>query len=162
MDILWAPWRHEYIVKSVPSLKKECVFCKIVKQKKDAKNFIFLRSSESFAVLNIYPFNGGHTMVIPYRHVNDLEKLTENERKDLLDLVIYVKFLMSKAFAPEAFNIGMNLGGHAGAGIPDHLHFHIVPRWKGDVNFMPALFGVKVIPVSLQKIYRMLRDAHKN
>ena len=161
MDTLWAPWRQAYVEKCTKPKKKGCVFCAILKSSEDRKNFIFLRSVHSFAVLNIYPFNGGHVLVIPNRHVADLEALAAEELADLMATVLQAKALMARAFGPDAFNIGMNLGGHAGAGIPDHLHIHIVPRWKGDVNFMPALFGTKVIPVSLDETYKRLKDADK-
>ncbi len=160
MDILWAPWREKYIEQS--GMKKEgCVFCQILRDKKDAKHFIFLRSSHAFAVLNIFPFNGGHVLVIPNRHIGDLSDLSTDERADLMELLIDVKELVAVALKPEAFNIGVNLGAAAGAGIPEHMHIHVVPRWKGDVNFMPAIFGTKVIPVSLDKVYKRLKDADK-
>ncbi len=161
MDILWAPWREKYI--ELCGLKKDgCVFCHIFKEKKDVTHFIFLRSAHAFAVLNIYPFSSGHSLVIPNRHVGDIVDLTSVERADIMDLVVDVKELISRAYQPEAFNIGMNLGRAAGAGIPDHLHIHLVPRWNGDVNFMPALFGTKVIPVSLDNVYKRLIDALKS
>ncbi|MEI6438198.1 MAG: HIT domain-containing protein [Candidatus Omnitrophota bacterium] len=161
MDILWAPWREKYIEQC--GLKKGgCVFCQILAERKDKKHFIFLRSATSFAVLNIYPFSGAHSLVIPNRHVGDLAELTADERCDMMDLLVETKALLARVYAPEAFNVGMNLGSAAGAGIPEHLHIHIVPRWKGDVNFMPALFGTKVIPVSLDNVYKRLTDALKS
>lgn len=163
MDILWAPWREKYVVGCGAKMKKSgCVFCGVLKANKDAKTFIFLRTKHSFAVLNIYPFNGGHALVLPKRHVDDLAKLSGEERADLMDALLKVQALSRKAFKPQAFNIGMNVGHLAGAGIPDHLHIHVVPRWSGDVNFMPALFGTKVIPVSLKKAYKALIDANKS
>jgi ATP adenylyltransferase len=161
MDILWAPWRHSY-VESCSKRKKGCVFCRIYKEKKDKRNYIFLRTRHSFAVLNIYPFNGGHTLVIPNRHVDGLDKLSEAERKDLMDLLMRAQELLRKSFMPQAFNIGLNLGASAGAGIPRHLHWHIVPRWSGDVNFTLPLFDVKVIPFSLKKTYDRLVHAQKD
>ena len=162
MDNLWAPWRENYVVKVThPSKKDKCVFCGIGRSKKDKQHFIFLRSDHSFAVLNIYPFNGGHCMVIPNRHVDDISLLTAEEMKDLMDLLVKTKNLLAKAIEPHGFNIGINIGHVAGAGIPQHLHIHIVPRWKGDVNFMPAIFDTKVIPISLTKTYKKLVDAHK-
>jgi len=158
MDIMWAPWRVEYVEQHSKKKCKGCVFCAILKEKKDKKHFIFLRTGHSFAVLNIYPFNGGHALVLPLRHVDSFEKLTSQERTDLMDALIKVQDMMKKAFAPHAFNVGMNIGHLAGAGIPGHLHVHIVPRWSGDVNFMPALFGTKIIPVSLDKTYERLMD----
>jgi ATP adenylyltransferase len=158
MDILWAPWREKYVVKASSGKKKHaCVFCGILKANKDKETFIFERSAHSFAVLNIYPFNGGHVLIIPKRHVEDLSDLTKAERDDLLDLLLRVKARMKKAIKPQAFNVGINLGHFAGAGIPEHVHIHMVPRWSGDVNFMPAVFKTKVIPVSLQKVYRLLK-----
>ncbi len=156
MDIIWAPWRVKYVQQNTKGKAKGCIFCRILKEQKDQKRYIFLRTPHSFAVLNIYPFNGGHALVLPRRHVADLEKLSASERSDLMDTVIKVKAMIQKAFAPQAFNVGMNLGHLAGAGIPEHLHVHIVPRWSGDVNFMPALFGTKIIPVSLDDIYASL------
>ncbi len=161
MNVLWAPWREKYI-EQCGMKKKSCIFCHILKENDDKKHYIFMRSAHSFAVLNIYPFSGGHTLVIPNRHVADLEGLAVEERADLIELVVRVKGVMAKAINPEAFNVGMNLGAAAGAGIPKHMHMHIVPRWKGDVNFMPAIFGTKVIPVSLDKVYKRLMDAHKS
>ncbi len=160
MDILWAPWREKYI-KQCGFKKDGCIFCQILKAKQDAKHYIFLRSAHSFAVLNIYPFSGGHFLVIPNRHVGDISALTADERADIMDLLADTKDLMDRAYRPEAFNVGMNLGSAAGAGIPEHLHIHVVPRWKGDVNFMPAIFGTKVIPVALDKVYKRLKDALK-
>lgn len=161
MDILWAPWREKYIEQC--GLKKDgCVFCHILKENKDARHYIFMRSVHSFAVLNIYPFSGGHSLVIPRRHVGDISELSAVERADIMDLLVDTKELMARAYQPEAFNVGMNLGSAAGAGIPEHLHIHVVPRWKGDVNFMPAIFGTKVIPVSLDKVYKRLKDALKS
>ncbi|NLE65261.1 MAG: HIT domain-containing protein [Elusimicrobia bacterium] len=163
MDLLWAPWREQYVNESSCSSKrkKPCVFCSILKKKQDARHFIFFRSAHSFSVLNIYPFNGGHTLVIPQRHVADLSDLSPSERQDLMDLLLATKALLSRALKPDAFNVGANIGAMAGAGIPDHLHFHVVPRWRGDVNFMPALFGTKVMPVSLRTVYKRLMDAKK-
>ena len=162
MNILWAPWREKYVVNFAnPSQKNKCVFCAIFNERKDKKNWIFIRSAHSFAVLNIYPFNGGHSLIIPNRHVEDLSQLNEEEMKDLMDLVIRTKELTAKAIAPHAFNVGLNLGHIAGAGIPHHLHIHIVPRWKGDTNFMPAIFETKVMPISLAKVYKKFKDADK-
>ena len=161
MDVMWAPWRTEYVENCGKQKSKGCVFCRILKEKKDKKNYIFLRTPYSFAVLNIYPFNAAHALVIPQRHVQDLAALSVDERTDLMDALVKVQDLIRKAFVPQAFNIGMNIGHLAGAGIPEHLHVHVVPRWSGDVNFMPALFDTKVMPVSLKSTYERLQRAHK-
>jgi len=121
MDKLWAPWRIKYITED---LKKSsgCVFCRIVKEKKDKKNFVVIRRNHCFAVLNIYPYNNGHTLIVINRHVNDLDKLNKEERDEFLDLLIETKTLIQKTISPAGFNIGMNLGRVAGAGCPGHLH----------------------------------------
>ena len=119
MNILWAPWREKYVVKaSRPAHKDRCVFCDILREKKDRKTFIFIRTKHAFAVLNIYPFNGGHSLAVPLRHVDDIDKLSADELQDLMALVIRVKKLTTRALQPHAFNIGINLGSAAGAGIP--------------------------------------------
>ncbi len=161
MDVLWAPWLKTYVEKVSKARKKGCVFCRILKENKDRERYIFLRTEHSFGVLNIYPFNGGHALVLPQRHVDSLEKLSQEERTDLMDALIKVKAMCRKAFNPQAFNVGMNVGHLAGAGIPEHLHIHVVPRWSGDVNFLPALFGTKVIPISLEDTYERIINENK-
>lgn len=160
MDKLWAPWRIKYITED---LKKSsgCVFCRIVKEKKDKKNFVVIRRNHCFAVLNIYPYNNGHTLIVINRHVNDLDKLNKEERDEFLNLLIETKTLIQKTISPAGFNIGMNLGRVAGAGCPGHLHIHVVPRWAGDINFMPVVSGTKVISQSLKALHKELCDVHK-
>ena len=160
MDKLWAPWRVKYVTKLIGKTKK-CVFCQILREKKDKKNFIFLRTRYSFAVLNIYPYNNGHTLIMPYRHINDLTKLTFDEQHDLLALLTKVRKLLDRVVRPKGYNIGINLGRAAGAGFPGHVHIHIVPRWVGDVNFMPVTAETKVISQSLQTLYQRLMQAQK-
>ena len=120
-----------------------------------------MRTQYCFAVLNIYPYNNGHVLVMPYRHVNDFDKLHETELIDLMNLVTACKKLLQKIFAPQGYNIGINLGRVAGAGFPGHIHIHIVPRWYGDVNFMPVTAGTKVISQSLKTLYERLMLAQK-
>ena len=155
MDKLWAPWRLNYITKIIKE-EKGCVFCRIFKEKKDKQNFIFLRRRYSYAVLNIYPYNNGHILIVCNRHVNDLDKLTKQEREDMLDLLQEAKALLTKVIKPAGFNVGINLGRLAGAGFPGHLHIHLVPRWRGDVNFMPVVGNTKVISQSLENLYQKL------
>lgn len=156
MDKLWAPWRLNYITKIIKE-EKGCVFCRIFKEKKDKQNFIFLRRRYSYAVLNIYPYNNGHILIVSNRHVNDLDKLTKQEREDMLDLLQEAKALLTKVIKPAGFNVGINLGRLAGAGFPGHLHIHLVPRWRGDVNFMPVVGNTKVISQSLKSLYDKLK-----
>ena len=160
MNRLWAPWRTKYVTYVIKQSKR-CVFCKILKEKNDTKNYIFIRRLQTFSVLNLYPYNNGHSLILPSRHVDDFDKLSEQERRELFDLLGGTKRLLDEVLKPEGYNIGVNLGRIAGAGFPDHLHIHLVPRWKGDVNFMPVIGGTKVISQSLNILYKQLIDAQK-
>lgn len=159
MDKLWAPWRTPYIT-GIDKKKKGCVFCAIIKERADAKNLIVIREKQAFMVLNLYPYNNGHCLVMPNRHVNDISKLTRHEREGLFDLLETTKSILQEVMEPHGFNIGMNIGRIAGAGVPGHVHMHIVPRWKGDVNFMPIVGGTKVISQSLKALHKALKDAY--
>ena len=156
MDKLWAPWRVKYVTKLIRKTRG-CVFCRILREKKDKKNFVFHRSICSFAVLNIYPYNNGHILIVPYRHVDDLSKLNRTEKEDLWESLEITKKRLDKVLHPKGYNIGINIGKVAGAGFPGHLHIHVVPRWGGDVNFMPIIGNTKVISQSLQALYRRLK-----
>lgn len=153
MDRLWAPWRTGYIL---GKKTKGCLFCRQKRSKNDRKMFIVTRSKMSFSVLNIYPYNNGHVMVVPNRHVPDLEKLKEDEVKDLFSLLQETVKKLKKILKPDGLNIGLNLGKAAGAGVVGHLHFHVVPRWNGDTNFMPSVSGTKILPESLTTLYERL------
>ncbi len=154
MDRLWAPWRINYINQTK---KKGCILCNILNEKKDKKNFIIFRSSYCFAVLNTYPYNNGHIMIVPNRHIKSLEKLKDNELLNINKSLIKIKSALKKVLNPGGFNIGMNIGSIAGAGIAKHLHLHIVPRWQGDTNFMPIMANTKIISQSLKELYVMLQ-----
>ncbi len=160
MDKLWAPWRVKYITKIVKKTKG-CVFCSILKEKKDKKNFIIKRTKHAYSVLNIFPYNNGHILIIPNRHVPDLSDLNREERNDLLDLLQETKALLGKTMHADGYNIGINLGKAAGAGFPNHMHIHLVPRWQGDVNFMPVTADTKVVSQSLKALYEKLSKAYK-
>lgn len=153
MDKLWAPWRIKYVNKKRES---GCLFCKIQKQKKDKKNLIALRSAHCFVVLNRFPYNNGHILIAPYKHTSKLEKLNEQEIIDIHKITIKIKKMLTKILNPGGFNLGFNLGEDAGAGITDHLHLHLVPRWKGDTNFMPIFSETKIISESLEDLYQKL------
>ena len=150
MDKLWAPWRSKFVRKK---LKKGCIFC--LKNKAKEK-FVIKKSKFSFALLNIYPYNNGHIMVSPYRHVKDIKGLSDKELLDMMKLVKDMQKLLEKKLRPHGFNIGINTGEVGGAGYKGHIHIHIVPRWSGDTNFMPVIGNVKVMPQSLKELYRML------
>ncbi len=161
MQRLYAPWRVSYIT-GLDKKKDGCVFCSIFASKKDASNLIFLRGQYCFAVLNLYPYSNGHCLVLPNRHVADLSKLKSEELAALMEMTVKVQGLLTKVFKPAGFNLGMNLGRVAGAGIPGHLHMHIVPRWKGDHNFMPITGGTKVISQSMGGIHKSLMKEINN
>ncbi len=153
MRILWAPWRMTYI-KEVSRQKSRCIFCEAVRGGGD---YVVTESKHSVALLNIYPYNTAHVMVAPKRHVPDLELLNERELADLMNLVKKVISAIRSEYNPEGFNIGINIGRVAGAGIEEHLHIHIVPRWCGDTNFMPVIAQTKVMPEDLQTTLARLR-----
>lgn len=150
MDVLWAPWRMEYI--KMCDKTKECFFCKYCSQQDDRKNFVFLRQDGCFCILNRYPYNTGHVMVAPVLHKVSFEELTQQEMTGLFKLIARVKTILDKVISPHGYNIGINIGRVAGAG-ETHLHIHIVPRWEGDTNFMPVIANTKVIPVKLEQLY---------
>ncbi len=160
MDKLWAPWRVKYVTQ-ILNKSNGCIFCQMLREKKDKKNCIFTRTKYSFAVLNIYPYNNGHVLIVPNRHVTGLTKLIKEEKLDLLELLEATEGLLDKTLRPGGYNIGINIGRVAGAGFPGHLHIHLVPRWKGDVNFMPVIGNIKVISQSLKTLYRKLITAQK-
>jgi ATP adenylyltransferase len=160
MQKLWAPWRLRYVQQKIKH--KGCVFCLAAKSSKDRENLVVYRNKSSFALLNLFPYANGHIMVAPYRHVKELSQLSRDELLDLLELLNISQARLDKILSPEGYNIGANIGKSAGAGFDKHLHIHIVPRWKGDTNFMPVIFNTKVISQSLKSLYNKLTDANKN
>ncbi len=155
MKNIWAPWRKEFIL----SKKEEnCFFCEAIKDNQDRKNLVLYRGKECFCILNKYPYNNGHLMIVPKMHKDDLSKLNDSEMLELLTLSRDVKNILAKKLKPEGFNLGINFGKVAGAGVEDHIHLHIVPRWTGDTNFMPVIAETKVIPQSLDDLYLELKD----
>jgi len=157
MELLWAPWRSSYVTKK----HRGCFLCGALKSKKDRERLIVLRSRHSFCVLNLYPYNAGHLMIVPKRHVKDLEDLTRSERADLMDLFIRMKKVSRKALNAHGFNAGINFGRVGGAGLVGHLHIHLVPRWDGDTNFMPVVTDTKVVSASLRALHDCLTKALK-
>ena len=150
MDSLWAPWRIGYILRE----KEEgCFLCRKPSENDDAKNHILFRERNCFALLNAYPYNAGHIMVAPYQHTGALEDLSTQGLGELMELTVRCKQLLQRAMNPDGFNLGLNLGLVAGAGLRDHIHFHIVPRWNGDTNYMPVLSDTRVVPQALDELY---------
>jgi ATP adenylyltransferase len=156
---LWSPWRMEYIRRGEGDNTSGCIFCDVpaAGEDQDEANHLLARGQVSFALLNAFPYNPGHLMVAPYRHVGDYEELTAEELAEMTALVGAAIRAMREEAGPHGFNLGMNLGQVAGAGIADHLHLHLVPRWGGDTNFMPVVGQTKVLPELLSETYQRLR-----
>jgi ATP adenylyltransferase len=156
MERMWTPWRLDYILSDK---RAECVFCEILESRDDRANLVLARNERAFLVLNKYPYNNGHLMAIPYHHVDSVEKLRPDEEAAVMAMVSLGVRVLRRAMQPEGFNIGMNIGKVAGAGVRDHVHCHVVPRWNGDTNFMPVLTEVRLIPQDLWDTYDQLKGA---
>ena len=159
---LWAPWRMKYIEGINGKNDGECIFCEKPKEDNDKKNFIIYRGKKCFVILNIFPYNNGHLLVVPYEHTSEIKDLDSETMLELMKTTNIVIETIKKTMRPDGFNIGMNLGRTAGAGIQEHLHMHIVPRWNGDTNYMPVIGCTKVISESLEDAYEKLSKAIEN
>ena len=159
MERLFSPWRSEYIA-SFSDKKKpaegECLFCTVAAQPSDKRSLVVARYETCFVMMNLYPYNSGHMLVIPYRHTADLASLSQKEHAEILGVTAEMMEVLKDVMQPDGFNLGANLGRVAGAGIDQHIHFHIVPRWNGDSNFMPTLADTKVVSESMQSTYRRI------
>ena len=157
MDQLWAPWRLSYVeTAKPPSAADRCFLCDGLAADDDRAHLIALRTPLSVVMLNRYPYNNGHLLVSPRRHKGRLDELTPEELLETMETVRRMVAVLDELICPNGYNIGLNLGQAAGAGLPGHLHWHIVPRWHGDTNFMPVLTDVKVIVQSLDSLYDLL------
>jgi ATP adenylyltransferase len=157
VDQLWAPWRVDYVAAGPkPNAATDCFICRGLAEVCDRRNLIVMRSSDSTVVLNRYPYNNGHLLVAPLAHKAELSELSDDELLDLQKALRVMTARLTAHLKPDGFNIGLNLGRVAGAGLPGHLHWHIVPRWNGDTNFMPVLGETKVISQSLEALYELL------
>ena len=156
MDLLWAPWRMGYISQD----KEEgCFLCRKAGEEPDSKNLVVARWERCFALLNAFPYNNGHLLIAPYRHVGEWEELQEEEMLEMGKALQEVLAALKRALRPDGFNVGLNLGEIAGAGVPGHLHTHVVPRWQADTNFLPVLAATKVIPQHLEESWKVVREA---
>ncbi len=155
LETLWAPWRFEYFEKlGTPDFLSEAA-----RASDDAAHLVLVRRKNSFLIMNRYPYTVGHLMAVPYRKVGELRDLGENEIAELFSLVVLAQELLRQVTKAQGFNIGINVGECAGAGVPDHVHIHIVPRWSGDTNFMPMLSGTRVLSQGLNDLYQRLKAA---
>jgi ATP adenylyltransferase len=155
---MWAPWRKIYL-RSSSAKRSGCLFCSLLREKKDKRNLVLFRAAHHSVILNRYPYNNGHLMILPNRHIDCLSQMNSLEKKEFFEVLERMRGALIRAMRPQGFNIGMNISDVAGAGIPGHLHWHIVPRWKGDVNFMPVVAQTKVISESLDSAYEVLSCA---
>ena len=159
MEPLHAPWRIEYLLAPKPAVCDRSLFTRIAQSNDDVANHVIARERTCFALLNTYPYTGGHLMTVPYKQVQDFAGLTDPEILELMLLTRRCQNGLTKVMKPDGFNIGVNLGKVAGAGIIEHLHIHVVPRWNGDTNFMPVLAGTTVVPQALTELAAQLREA---
>ncbi len=157
MKTIWSPWRMEYI--DNPEKPQGCVFCREAAREDSADNLIVARGERTFVILNRFPYTSGHLMVVPYDHVPTLEELQPVTRAELMELATRAIAALRLVYHPEAFNLGINIGTAAGAGIADHVHLHVVPRWTGDTNFMSTVGDARVIPEDLPATYERIRQA---
>ncbi len=156
---LWAPWRMKYIESAAAGEEEECFLCKNPTLEDSSANLILHRGQHCFVIMNLYPYNNGHLMVAPYRHEMEFQNLTSEEIVEIGELTKMSLRALDETMHPHGFNVGWNLGRVAGAGVEEHLHQHIVPRWDGDTNFMPIIGETKVISESLQESWRRLKEA---
>ena len=158
MKNIWAPWRIEYIRQTKP---QSCILCDKPKEKKDKANGILYRGKYNYIMMNNYPYNPGHLMVVPYLHTADLTELDGKVKLEMFEIITRAVEALKTTLKPAGFNIGMNMGRVAGAGIDDHLHAHVVPRWNGDTNFMPVIADLRVIPQAVADTYQQLKECFK-
>ena len=160
MENLWAPWRMAFIEPKTPP-KLGCIFCSQPAEHRDKEHYILYRGERCFMMLNLYPYNNGHVMIAPYEHIGSLEGIDAATLAELMTQAQLALRALGKTMNPDGFNMGINQGKAAGAGFADHIHYHIVPRWHGDTNFMPVLADIRVIPEHLDSTYQKLLGALK-
>ncbi|MEA3327001.1 MAG: HIT domain-containing protein [Chloroflexota bacterium] len=157
LEHIWTPWRMKYIQNN--SQKNGCIFCLAVQAEDDARQLIFYRGEHAFMILNRYPYTSGHVMCVPFAHKRHLQDLTRETRMEMMEDVTRAVQVLQQVYQPEGFNIGINLGELAGAGVAEHLHIHIVPRWGGDTSFISSIGQTRVLPEALDETYRRVREA---
>lgn len=157
MNHLHAYWRMEYVAAPQESKGGATTFSGMLAEANDEENLILYRGPATFIIMNKFPYNAGHLLVLPNRQVPNLEDLNADERGEVMERIVHAKAILTQTLKPHGFNVGFNLGHSGGAGIPEHLHAHVVPRWDGDTNFMPVLTETRVLPVSLQTLYQRMK-----
>jgi len=158
VDVLWSPWRYDYITGSGAAKTGGCAFCDLLESSaSDEDKYILKRAEFNIVILNIFPYATGHLMILPYAHVADLAHSDKNTTDELMDLTVRTQAALTEIYRPDGFNIGMNIGKAAGAGVSGHYHMHILPRWVGDVNFMTAIGQTRTMPESLHSTFEKLK-----
>ena len=157
MDHLWSPWRYRYVTKA--GAEPGCVFCAKAQSSDDRSNLVLYRGTHCFVILNLYPYTTGHLMVVPYTHVSTMEDASSDETTEMMLLTRQASRHLRAVYRPKGLNIGMNIGECAGAGIAEHIHMHVLPRWPGDVNFMTSIGETRVLPEDLDTTYQRLHQA---
>ena len=155
MDYLWSPWRYQYVTQAVP--QKGCVFCVKMQQSNDEENLILYRGLNNYVLLNLFPYNAGHLMIAPYSHIGELSLADDATWMEMMSLTRKAEQALKKAYRPDGINLGMNLGKSAGAGIADHIHMHVLPRWHADSNFLTVIGETRILPEALPDTYRKLK-----
>jgi ATP adenylyltransferase len=156
MKRLFSPWRMKYIQNTIGNVEGGCIFCEVLKRTDGLSNLVIARGDNAFALLNLFPYTSGHMMVAPFDHKANLDELTSEARAEMMELVSHSIGVLKKVYQPEAFNVGANIGVEAGAGVPGHVHLHIVPRWAGDTNFMSTIGEVRVLPETIDETYNRI------
>jgi ATP adenylyltransferase len=157
MNYIWSPWRMEYIQNNKP--EDACVFCMALQQPDCLENLIVRRGEHAFVILNRFPYTSGHLMIVPYNHRASLELLDASTRSEIMELASKAIQVLQQVYGPEGYNLGINIGKVAGAGVAGHVHLHVVPRWGGDTNFMSSLGDTRVLPETLEDTYQRVKDA---
>lgn len=159
MKRLWTPWRMEYILSDKSDHETGCLFCTKARQRNDRENLILYRGTRTYTILNLYPYNNGHLLVVPYQHTRNVDELDDETLADIMLEVKRAVRALQKAMSPDGYNMGINIGRSAGAGVDNHVHMHVVPRWVGDSNFMPVVGETRLIPEDPQTTYDRLLEA---
>lgn len=160
MEFLWSPWRHQYVTSDQTQKPPGCVFCYFVTPTTpefDAEHFILHRGQHNFVILNLYPYTTAHLMIVPYTHIAELVSVAKPVSDEMMDLAKFAQQVIGSIYHPDGYNLGMNLGSAAGAGVAAHLHLHVLPRWKGDANFMTTVGETRVLPEALADTYQKLK-----
>lgn len=160
MNRIWSPWRMKYV--NTHQKEESCVFCSAQARKDSVENLIAFRGKCAFVILNLYPYTSGHLMVVPFDHTAALEALERDTRAEMMELTSQCMEVLKKTYRPQGFNVGANIGVAAGAGVPDHVHIHVVPRWSGDTNFMSVLGETRVLPEAIEVTYQRVRKGFKS